>query len=46
LSNLFKGAFISFDESDARIIDNNELANKQIRRSKSFRSRSSKDKEQ
>jgi flagellar assembly protein FliH len=30
LSNLFKGAFISFDESDARIIDNNELANKKI----------------
>ena len=30
MSNLFKGAFISFDESDARIIDNNELANKKI----------------
>lgn len=30
MSNLFKGTFISFDESDARIIDNNELANKKI----------------
>ncbi|SFP45821.1 flagellar assembly protein FliH [Butyrivibrio proteoclasticus] len=30
MSNLFKGAFISFDVSDARIIDNNELANKKI----------------
>lgn len=30
MSNLFKGAFISFDGNETRIIDNNELANKKI----------------
>ncbi len=30
MSNLFKAGFVSFDSSEARIIDNNELANKKI----------------
>jgi flagellar assembly protein FliH len=30
LSNLFKAGFVSFDSSEARIIDSNELANKKI----------------
>ena len=30
LSNLFKAGFVSFDASEARIIDSNELANKKI----------------
>ncbi len=30
MSNLFKAGFVSFDPSDARIIDSNELANKKI----------------
>jgi flagellar assembly protein FliH len=30
LSNLFKAGFVSFDASDKRIIDSNELANKKI----------------
>jgi flagellar assembly protein FliH len=30
LSNLFKGAFISYDGSDARIIDNNALSDQKI----------------
>lgn len=30
MSNLFKGAFVSFDQTDARIIDNNELFEKKL----------------
>ena len=30
MSNLFKAGFVSFDNSEARIIDNNELANQKI----------------
>ena len=30
MSNLFKAGFVSFDPSEARIIDSNELANKKI----------------
>jgi len=30
LSNLFKAGFVSFDQSDARIIDNNDLSNRKI----------------
>ena len=30
MSNLYKAGFVSFDSSEARIIDNNELANKKI----------------
>ncbi len=30
MSNLFKAGFVSFDASEARIIDSNELANKKI----------------
>jgi flagellar assembly protein FliH len=30
LSNLFKAGFVSFDNTETRIIDNNELANKRI----------------
>ncbi len=30
MSNLFKAGFVSFDSSEARIIDSNELANKKI----------------
>ena len=30
MSNLFKAGFVTFDPSDARIIDSNELANKKI----------------
>ena len=30
MSNLFKAGFVSFDQSDARIIDNNELSNRKI----------------
>jgi flagellar assembly protein FliH len=30
LSNLFKAGFVSYDSSEPRIIDNNELANKKI----------------
>lgn len=30
MSNLFKAGFVSFDESEARIIDNNELSDKKI----------------
>lgn len=30
MSNLFKAGFVSFDPTDARIIDSNELANKKI----------------
>ena len=30
MSNLFKAGYVSFDQGDARIIDNNELANKKI----------------
>ncbi len=30
MSNLFKAGFVTFDASEARIIDNNELANKKI----------------
>ena len=30
MSNLFKAGYVSFDQGEARIIDNNELANKKI----------------
>lgn len=30
MSNLFKAGFVSFDQSDARIIDNNDLSNRKI----------------
>ena len=30
MSNLFKAGFVSFDQGETRIIDNNELANKKI----------------
>ena len=30
MSNLFKAGFVSFDSTEARIIDSNELANKKI----------------
>ncbi|WP_026651289.1 FliH/SctL family protein [Butyrivibrio proteoclasticus] len=30
MSNLFKAGFVSFDDTDARIIDNNELSEKKI----------------
>ena len=31
MSNLFKAGYVSFDQGEARIIDNNELANKKIK---------------
>ena len=30
MSNLFKAGFVSFDQGDARIIDNNDLSNRKI----------------
>ncbi|WP_026515783.1 FliH/SctL family protein [Butyrivibrio sp. MC2021] len=34
MSNLFKGMFVNYDNSEARVIDSNELANKKIEAAK------------
>ena len=34
MSNLFKGMFVNYDSSEARVIDSNELANKKIEQAK------------